>query len=292
MFTLRKQLLESDIERKSLQEDLYSIKDVQQTNKELLKKQQNEIEKLSKEVSFYREQATRAISDRDAMSWEIESLRKGLEDAQEQARTTSSSLAATEEERDVLRQRLDESKTMVKRLEKVAATAELLPLLQRDVRSLEEKTLHLETEVADLTNEKDLLRERLEREQAREAEETHIAAQSHEKEVAGLHNRIQTLEAELENAMTQLASVTSQKVQALMDKANGESALSKLTQELSSARQEMSMLKANLETATREKVQALIDRADIEAHLSGSTSKASSVSPSPFTSPMKKRPET
>jgi hypothetical protein len=53
----------------------------------------------------------------------------------------------------------------------------------------------------------------------------------------------------------------------------------------------MTVLKQNLETATREKVQALVGRADAEAQLSGSTSKASSLSPSPFTSPVKKRLE-
>ena len=291
MFKLRKELLECDLERKSLLEDLYGIKQVQQENNRILRKQKEDIDRLTKESALYKEQSTIAISDRDAMAWEIESLQRDLEVAQDKVLKTSSALATVEEERDVLKQRLEESDSMVERLEKVAATAELLPMLQRDLRNAEQRSAQLETQVADLTRERDSLEGTLSREQKESSEAKTLMTKTHDKEVLDMTSRIQSLETDLEHTQHQLASVTSQKVQALVDKADAECLVTKREQELSSVRREMAVLKQNLETATREKVQALIDKADAEAQLSGSTSRVSSVSPSPLMSPVKKRLE-
>lgn len=291
VFKLKKELLECDIERKSLLEDLYGIKYAQQENNKILRSQKNEIDMLLKELAFYKEESTRAISDRDAMAWEIESLRRDLEAAKGKVLETSSSLATVEEERDVLKQRLDESESMVCRLEKVAATAELLPVLQRDLRRLEHKAAELQTQVTDSTQERDSLRETLDRERLETEEEICAMKNKYEDEVEHLNKSLQASEMEMEQTQSQLVAVTAQKVQALVDKADAESRASKHEQDLIALRHEMAILKQNLATATREKVQALVERADVEAQLSGSTSKASSVAPSPFTSPLKKRLE-
>lgn len=291
VFKLRKELLDCDLERKSLLEDLYSIKHVQQENNALLRKQTDDIDRLQKEVSFYKEQSTSAISDRDAMSWEIESLRRDLEAARGNAVKVSTALATVEEERDVLKQRLEESLSMVDRLEKVAATAELLPVLQRNLRSIENKAASLETQVTTLTSERDSLKVTVSQERENAEEKTSSMKKTYEEEARTMKEAIQTRENELQQTRTQLAMVTSQKVQALLDKADAESLASKYEREMHALGREMTVLKQNLETATREKVQALVGRADAEAQLSGSTSKASSLSPSPFTSPVKKRLE-
>lgn len=289
MFKLRKELLNCELERKSLLEDLYGIKHVQQENNVLLRKQKSDIERLQKEVLFYQEQSTSAISDRDAMSWEIESLRRDLDSARGNAIKASTALATVEEERDVLKQRLEESMSMVDRLEKVAATAKLLPVLQRDLHSMENKAVRLETQVTSLTSERDSLKDTLSQEKNSSKENTALMKKKYEDDVNTMKVAIQTLETDLQQARNQLATVTSQKVQALLDKADAESLVSKYERELKVSRREMAVLKENLETATREKVQALVERADAEAQLSGSTSKASSISASPFTSPVKKR---
>lgn len=291
VFKLRKELLDCDLERKSLLEDLYSIKHVQQENNALLRKQTDDIDRLQKELSFYKEQSTSAISDRDAMSWEIESLRRDLEAARGNAVKVSTALATVEEERDVLKQRLEESLSMVDRLEKVAATAELLPVLQRNLRSIENKAASLETQVTTLTSERDSLKVTVSQERENAEEKTSSMKKTYEEEARTMKEAIQTRENELQQTRTQLAMVTSQKVQALLDKADAESLASKYEREMHALGREMTVLKQNLETATREKVQALVGRADAEAQLSGSTSKASSLSPSPFTSPVKKRLE-
>ena len=277
---VKKELLDCESERKSLVEDLYEVRQAKKTSDGLLREQKERLDVLGREVVFYREQATRAISERDEMTWELESLRKEMSQMKEDISRKESLLTSLEVERDVLSQRVEEAEGRIVELEKAATEAELVPVLRQDVARLQELSNELEHAVTKLTCERNSLKESLE-DQTSAAEESRLNIEnSHSAEITQLKGQLEDLKGEFEETKAE-------KVKALIRLSDAESASSKFETESKRLQKEMVSLKKSLEIATQEKVKALIDRAAVEAQMSGS--EASSVHASPYASPIKKR---
>ncbi|KAL4552159.1 hypothetical protein Ndes2526B_g06390 [Nannochloris sp. 'desiccata'] len=90
-------------ERDSLREDLREIKEAKRAADQSFRNQETRLESLQREVTFYRQQAAQAISQRDNTVWECEQLRQRTVEADTLARDAAgkAETAATEHLKEV-----------------------------------------------------------------------------------------------------------------------------------------------------------------------------------------------
>ncbi|KAI8108351.1 hypothetical protein M9434_006378 [Picochlorum sp. BPE23] len=288
---VKKELVECDSERKSLVEDMYALKEAKRRGDDASRQQKERLDVLGREVVFYREQATQAISERDEMTWELEHVRRELEGVKDALAEKESKCSKVEVERDVLKQQLDEAEGRMSGLEKAAAVAEEVPRLKKTIEKLEKQTEALEKTVTDVTCERNVLKEALDRQRLDFDEEKTKLIDSYTHQIDSLKNDMAHLQEEVMETKEELSNVTEQKIESLMRLSDSESSTSQMQRELKRLTTKIGSLESLLEAATQEKVKALLEAAEAQAAVtrSPSNSQGSSIHASPFHSPVKKR---
>lgn len=287
---VKKELVECESERRSLLEDMYALKEAKRRGDDASRQQKERLDVLGREVVFYREQATQAISERDEMTWELEHVRRELGEAKDAFVAKESLCSKVEVERDVLKQQLEEAEGRISGLEKAAAEAEKVPGLHKMIEKLEEQKAGLDATVTDLTCERDALKEACHHQRLDFDNEKKKLIDSYTNQIDSLKNEMVRLQDELMEAREELSNVTEQKIESLMRLSDSECSTSQMQRELKRLTTKIDSLESLLEAATQEKVKALMEAAEAQAiaSRSPSNSRGSSIQASPFHSPIKK----
>jgi chromosome segregation ATPase len=247
------ELKASERERQSLAEHLIESRKAKDKCCTLLKENVDSVEVLKGEVLFYREQLTQAISERDDANFDLDSLRKDVSIFKETNDDLRRSLDDAMVDRDVLEQRLKEDEVRIQRLQRAANIAELVPSLKSTISELECKVERLDASLAEVTMERNLLREKAE-----------------------------PMELRLVELEESIVKATEHKVAALVDKSTAEATIVTLQTKIRELNKEVAALRQALMMATQEKVTALLGKAEAEELVrSGTTSGASSLHASP-----------
>lgn len=285
----KKELVRVEGEKKSLLEDILEIREAKKQVEKATREQRKRLEVLEREVQFYREQSTQAISERDNMTWEIENQKKEISELKEDVSSLKIECDEVKSERDVLKQRLKEANDNVLSLEKAAAKAESIPSLEQEISKLKNKTVSMEKDIAGLIKDRDTYQAA----QKKLGQELDAAVTGHAKELKAkeddMRHDVEDKVRQIEELKEELGAVTEQKVSALVKQSEAESLLSSARRDVDRLKLRVNSLEEKLATATEEKVKALMQAAELSAEAQGATSKNSSRNATPISSPVKTR---
>jgi len=285
----KKELVRVEGEKKSLLEDILEIREAKKQVEKATREQRKRLEVLEREVQFYREQSTQAISERDNMTWEIENQKNEISGLKEEVSSLKIACDEVKSERDVLKQRLKEANDNVLILEKAAAKAESIPSLEQEIGRLNKMNTSMEKDIADLIKDRD----RYQAAEKKLGQELDEAVAGHAKELEAIkdemRNDLEDKITQIEELKEELGAVTEQKVSALLKQSEAESLLSSAKQDVDKLKLRVNSLEEKLAAATEEKVKALMQAAELSAEAQGATSKNSSRNATPISSPVKTR---
>ncbi len=268
-------------ERDSLREDLREVRGAKRAGDQSFRDQAERLHALEREVTFYRQQAAAAISQRDSTAWECEQLRQAAVEAEARARDAEGKAETAEVERAVADRRATEATARVEDLSAAAAEAAAIPGLKSDLEKAKGREKALTKRIEGLQAE------------GKAAQEAAAQAATTVEESA---SRIKLLQSEAAAAREELGEVAQQKVEALVRLSEAEAARGRADAEVRRLREELAAAKEQLGQAAQEKVAALMQVAELRAEADGAESDAGSLRsgsarPTPKSSPMKATPE-
>lgn len=254
MLRTKQELITVTAERDSLREDLQEIKESKRRMDQTFKQQTSQVEALEREVTFYRQQAAQAITDRDNARWECEQLRQSSVSADAQAREAVGRAESERTKRVDAERRAEKAEQRASSLAEAALEAEALPQLRHELESATARTVELEEQMV-------LLGEKLDH-----AQQTMAEAESNAQAVASdYEKKIADLEMEIASYKEQVNDVTRQKVEALVRLSQAEASLSRANSQMLELKKKAEALESELASATQEKVAALMRLAESNA---------------------------
>lgn len=280
----KKEVIRLEAERRSLLEDLYEVKDSKKQADRVSREQKKKLDVLEREVQFYREQASQAISERDNMKWEVQNQRKKMTELMQDVEGMKEQRDELSTERDVLQQQLQEANHRCTMLEQAATRAESIPSLEKQLKDKSNQIQRLQRDLEGVREEKDGLIDTNKDLTQQLADRERQWRAASEDQTTSLQNKLQELLQSLECLNTELTDVTQQKVSALMRLSDAENDLSRARQEMVILRSTISTLKEELGAAAEEKVKALMQVAEVQ----GASSRSSSRNATPVHSPIKR----
>jgi chromosome segregation ATPase len=280
-------LLTVTAERDSIREDLREIKEAKRIADQSFRDQETRLEALQREVTFYRQQAAQAISQRDNTVWECEQLRQRTVEADLLAREAAGKAESAETERTVAERRADEAEKKAEELQTAANAAKEIPQLKKNLETGKNREIELLDQIEKLKIELEEAKEGLQVAVSRaETEE-----QEHQTAVATATSTLEETQAQVAAAKEQLNEVTCQKIDALVRLSEAQTARSKADAEIIRL---TAALEASLEItgqATQQKVAALMQVAALRAEVEGSAQGVRSpIRRTPQASPSKTPP--
>lgn len=275
-------------ERDSLREDLREIKEAKRAADQSFRNQETRLESLQREVTFYRQQAAQAISQRDNTVWECEQLRQRTVEADTLARDAAGKAETAATERAIAERRANEAEKKAEILQAAADTAREIPQLKNSLNKAKIKEMELLEELENLKTDLKEVKEGLDLAVSRAITEE----QEHRDVVLTSAGLLEETQAQVAAAKEELSEVTSQKIDALVRLSEAQTARSKADSEILRLSSALASSHEQLAQATQQKVAALMQVAAFRAEVEGSeqgvrspTKRTPQASPSKATPP-------
>lgn len=241
-------------ERNSLKEDLREIKEAKKLVDQSYRDQTTRIGAVERELSFYRQQASQAIADRDNVQWECEKLKQANAELLSQVRTEKANADAAIAERTLAQRRLEDAETRIKDLAERAEEGDKVPGLRANIMRSKAKIDELEKRNESLHEELLLAK--------REISKVEAAVQKAER---AQEDRAAEVEAMGVRAQEELVEVTRQKVSALLRLSESEAERTTANREVERLSEQLESVQDQLQQATQEKVRALMLVAELRS---------------------------